>query len=192
MSRRARRPDDPVEVARRARFEAVFREVYEPVQRYVARRTPAGSTDDVVADTMTVVWRRLDEIPADLAVAWTYGVARRCLANQRRGDARRVRLTDRLAAQAVPALVDEPFVDDELDSALAELSADDRELIRLWAWEGLAPREIAVVMDVTPNAVSIRLTRAKAQLRERLTRKSAGDGGQVGVGDTTTGSEGPQ
>ena len=38
----------------------------------------------------------------------------------------------------------------------------------LWAWEELAPREIALVLGVTPNAVSIRLHRAKGRLRELL------------------------
>jgi len=30
----------------------------------------------------------------------------------------------------------------DLDLALGRLSPDDRELVRLWAWERLAPREI--------------------------------------------------
>jgi RNA polymerase sigma-70 factor, ECF subfamily len=40
-------------------------------------------------------WRRLDEVP-DPALPWLLGVARRVVANQRRGEQRRERL--RLAA----------------------------------------------------------------------------------------------
>ena len=44
----------------------------------------------------------------------------------------------------------------------------DREILHLWAWERLEPAEIAVVLGVTPNAVSIRLNRAKKKLGEKL------------------------
>ena len=38
--------------------------------------------------------------------------------------------------------------------ALAALPATDAEVLRLWAWEDLAPREIAVALGTTANAVS--------------------------------------
>ena len=40
--------------------------------------------------------------------------------------------------------------------------------MRLWAWERLTPREIAAVLDITANAASIRLHRAKARLADHL------------------------
>ena len=149
MSRRQSVPG----VDRRARYEAVFREVYEPLQRYVRRRAAAGDADDVVAEALTVLWRRLDDVPADAVLAWTYGVARRCLANQRRGEGRRAQLVERVTADvAVP--VGAPADDPALDAALSALSDDDRELLRLWAWEELAPREIAVVLGMIGSVVS--------------------------------------
>jgi DNA-directed RNA polymerase specialized sigma24 family protein len=36
------------------------------------------------------------------------------------------------------------------------------------ALEGLGHAEIAAVLGVTPNAVAVRMTRAKAELRRRL------------------------
>ena len=39
---------------------------------------------------------------------------------------------------------------------------------RLWAWEQLEPAEIAAVLGLTTNAVSIRLHRAKKKLGENL------------------------
>jgi RNA polymerase sigma-70 factor (ECF subfamily) len=61
----------------------------------------------------------------------------------------------------------------ELHAALDALGALDREVVRLWAWEGLAPRQIAEATGLTSNAVSIRLHRAKARLAARLGRKDA-------------------
>jgi len=171
MSRRRAEPS-PVDRARRARFERVFREVYEPLQAYVRRRCDPASADDVVADALLVVWRRLDDVPDGLALPWSYGVARRCLANHRRGDQRRDALVERL--QAEPILPPSPAEhDEELEAALAQLAADDREIVRLWAWEQLQPREIAVVLDITPNAAAIRVHRAKQRLAALL-RTDAG------------------
>ncbi|MFN8023111.1 MAG: sigma-70 family RNA polymerase sigma factor [Acidimicrobiales bacterium] len=152
---------------RRARFEALAADVYEPLQRYVRRRIDASAVDDVVADTLFVCWRRLDEIPTDATVAWTLGVARRCLANDRRGARRQAAVGERLAAQPQQSTTPvEPDVD--LRDAVAELPETDREVVLLWAWEGMAPREIAVVTGLTPNAVSLRLHRAKQRLAVRL------------------------
>ena len=57
---------------------------------------------------------------------------------------------------------------------------DDTELLRLWAWGRLSASEIAEVLDVTPNAASIRLHRARERLRELLD-----DGRKTGVGCRT-------
>lgn len=178
-----------VDAVRRARFDALFRQVYGPLQRYAARRVAPAAVEDVVAETLTVVWRRLDDVPEDeLALAWCFGVARRCLANQRRGDQRRGRLGDRLrrepAAAAVASDADPANDDSDLGAALAELSNDDRELIRLWAWEELAPREIAVVLGLSANAVSVRLHRARQRLGESLAGKDAAGAGHVRGGST--------
>lgn len=171
------RPDD----ARRARFEAVFAEVYEPLQRYLHRRTTAADVDDVLSETLLVLWRRLDDVPGDATAAYAYGVARRTLANHRRGDDRRTRLHERLeAVTPSTAVVDDGAAGDGvLDAALAALSDDERELVRLWAWEELAPREIAVALGITANAASIRLHRAKAKLAEHLRGKAGAPTGHL-------------
>ena len=171
-------PDDP---ARRERFTELFSLVYEPLQRYVQRRGGGADTDDIVAEALTVLWRRLDEVPPNAPVAWAFGVARRCLANNRRSTARRDQLVERIAANPVPA----PTEDDALDEALACLDVDQREILHLWAWEGLAPREIAVVLDITANAASIRLHRARRELGELLAqRKNTALSGHTGVRTT--------
>jgi RNA polymerase sigma-70 factor (ECF subfamily) len=56
----------------------------------------------------------------------------------------------------------------DLDRAMAMLRDDDAELLRLWAWEQLTPNEIAEVLDITANAASIRLHRAREKLKELL------------------------
>lgn len=159
---------------RRARFEEVFDAAYVPVQRYVRRRGGGDDTDDVVADTFMVVWRRLDDVPAEAVVPWCLGAARRCLANQRRSTTRRTRLRDRVATEPVP--VDDGSRDPDLEAALARLDDEQRELLRLSVWEGFGAGEIAMVLGITPNAVSIRLHRARRQLAELLGAGKKSDG----------------
>ena len=162
---------------RRARFEEIAPSLMEPLRRYLARRTDAATADDVLADTLLVCWRRLDELPDD-PLPWAYAVARNCLANARRG----VRRQDRLAARI--SVVDPPREtvpgpgegDDVLAGALARLRPDDAELLHLWAWEQLTAGEIAVVLGITPNAASIRLHRAREKLRTELRKIGAAAG----------------
>ena len=54
-----------------------------------------------------------------------------------------------------------------LRSAVRCLTLDQRQVITL-ALEGLPPREIAAVLGVSANVVSIRLTRAKSALRAQM------------------------
>ena len=68
-----------------------------PVQRYLARRADPGTADDVLGDVLLVLWRRIDDVPDDARLAWSYGVARRCLANQVRGARRQRQPVARLA-----------------------------------------------------------------------------------------------
>ena len=150
--------------AARRRFEQLVAEVYEPLQRFLLRRTDPSTADDVLGDVLLVLWRRLDAVPPDAPLPWAYGVARKCLANSRRAAARSDQLVSRLAAERPP---DEP-ADDRLAEAMALLPEDDRELLRLWAWEQLPPREIATVLGVSANAAAIRLHRAKKRLRGLL------------------------
>lgn len=160
---------------RRSRFEAVFDVAYVPVQRYVRRRGGGDETDDVVAETFTIVWRRLAEVPDSAVVPWCLGVARRCLANQRRSTARRKRLRDRIAAEPQPT---QTSPDPGLEAALARLEEEQREILRLSAWEGFGAGEIAEVLGITPNAASIRLHRARRELEALL-----GGGRKVRVED---------
>lgn len=156
------------ESSRREQFESLAAEVYEPLQRYVRRRVDADAVDDVVAETMLTLWRRLGDVPPNARLPWAYGVARRQIANHRRAAGRHLRLVRKAETQPRPIPHTDGPLDPELHSALAELPDQDRELLRLWAWEQLEPAEIGVAMGLTANAVSIRLHRAKKRLAENL------------------------
>jgi RNA polymerase sigma-70 factor (ECF subfamily) len=154
---------------RRARFEDLTVEVYEPVQRYLRRRLPADDAADVLSETMLTLWKRLDDVPEHGRLPWSYAVARRVMANYRRGQRRHLQLIDRIEREPPPPPVTVGEEGDpDLAAAMASLSPADQELLRLWAWEGLEPRDISPVLGLTVNAATIRLSRARKKLEAAL------------------------
>ncbi|MDX3751993.1 sigma-70 family RNA polymerase sigma factor [Streptomyces sp. AK08-02] len=167
----------------RARFEALAHVVTEPLHRYLLRRAEPDQVDDVLSETLLVLWRRIEDVPGleaaghapdpDAVLPWCYGVARGCLANARRADRRRRSLLERLTWTAAgPARETEGPDHTALHTALAQLRALDREVVLLWAYEELTPSRIAEVTGLSANAVSIRLHRAKKRLAAQLERKT--------------------
>jgi RNA polymerase sigma factor (sigma-70 family) len=157
----------------RQRFESLFDRHRRSVLGYALRRVddPADAAD-ALAETFLVAWRRLPDVPeGDDARPWLLGVARRVLANQRRGDQRRHGLSERLGRELAGQLpTAEPGTDAELvRQALERLSDGDRELLLLSGWEGLTPAQIAVVVGARSVAVRSRLHRARRRLRAHLT-----------------------
>jgi RNA polymerase sigma factor (sigma-70 family) len=159
------------------RFSRMFAETERELLAYAMRRVDrAEDAADVVAETFLVAWRRLDTVPAGPeARLWLYGVARRQLANQRRGQLRRSRLAERLRAELPAAVAGAHGSEDQraaaVNAALAALDEDDREILRLSSWEGLAPSEIAIVLGVAGVTVRSRLHRARKRLRSELLRQ---------------------
>lgn len=150
-------------------------ERYSPqIAAYARRRASLDEAADVVSETFLVAWRRSEEIPAEPdSLPWLYGVARRVLANQRRSTQRRGRLWQRLSTQfaehdAPIAAVEDCGGFEVLGRALGELSDDDAEILRLVAWEGMSPTQVAAILDIEPNAARQRLHRARVRLRRRL------------------------
>jgi RNA polymerase sigma-70 factor, ECF subfamily len=122
---------------RRARFERLYENCSPDIAMYALRRTDRETAQDVVAETFTVAWRRLDKVP-EKPLPWLYGVARRVLANQRRSARRLTSLRRKLEADADTA---PELADPELAAALRGLPAIDREILALVAWEGLTAAE---------------------------------------------------
>jgi RNA polymerase sigma factor (sigma-70 family) len=161
---------------RRARFRPLYDANYHRVLGFALRRTGnRQDAEDIVAETFLTAWRRLEDVPAGAdAHLWLYGVARNALANQRRGERRRVRLRSVLDAESKAP--QEHDADTEMASvaaAFTRLKTDDRELLALAAWEELNPGEIAAVLGCSRNAARIRLHRARRRLARELEREEA-------------------
>ena len=152
------------------RFAVLFDRTHQPLLAYAVRRVadPADAAD-IVAETFLIAWRRLDDVPPDeQARPWLFGVARRVLANYYRGEHRRLALGERLRTSLQDVVHPPEAGDSVVELAMSRLSPDDRELLRLVAWEDLARAEIAMVLQVPRATVRVRLHRARRRLLAQM------------------------
>lgn len=177
------------------RFRALFAADFDDVWRFARRRCASSSdADDIAAQVFAVAWRRRDDAPTDDIRLWLFGVARNLLANHHRSGDRARRLERRLAGErpARPlATVGDVESDDRgepLRAAIAELNEQDREVIVMRYWDELAVTEIASLLGLTPNAVSMRLHKSRQRLAAAVGRKAPTPDRQVGV-DPRRGNE---
>lgn len=159
------------------RYEQAYGAYSGLILAYAARRTDnLEDAADIVAETFTVAWRRIDQMPAgDQARPWLYGVARNVLANHHRSHRRRRRLDQRLAAevadlarQTTMAPVTEELDGDAVATALGQLSDSDQELLMLIGWDGLTPSEAATALECSKTTARVRLHRARRRFAEQL------------------------
>jgi len=156
-----------------AHATAVVEATSRDVLGYFLRRVgPPEDAADLLGETLLVVWRRVDHLPADPLEArlCMFGIARRVLSTHRRSGARRVALADRLRGEIEVhgAVVEPPDAAHPVRALLLELSPLDQEIIRLVHWEGFALVDVARVLDAKPATVRSRYARARAALRRGL------------------------
>lgn len=165
-----------------AAFTALYAEHYAAVRSYSSVCVPASEVDDVVADTFLVVWRRLRDVPTDWTRGWLIGVARNVVHHRHRAARRRTNFIERLAQltpESITMLHDGHVPIEDLQvlaAAFARLKPADQEILVLSGPYDLPHEEIAVAMGIKPNAVAVRIHRARARLRTAYDAQLADDG----------------
>jgi RNA polymerase sigma-70 factor (ECF subfamily) len=125
----------------------------------------------MLAETYRIAWEKRDRIPTcgDESRPWLFGVARNVLHRERRSAQYDAGAAHDLAAALERTATESPLIDSPVLDTLEALGPLDREIITMLAWDGLRPREVAAILDLTPNVVRIRASRARSQLRAHLT-----------------------
>lgn len=146
-------------------FERIYRDHVQDVARYVARRLPPESRDEVIANTFVAAWRKLHTAP-EPNLQWLYRIAFFEVSHELR------RLQRHRLIPAEPKPVDEEpttlETDDLVRSVLNRLTESERELIRLVHWEGQSREEVARILGVSVNLVNVRLHRTHRRIEKRL------------------------
>jgi DNA-directed RNA polymerase specialized sigma24 family protein len=145
------------------RFRVVFGHL-GAVTGYAGRR---GSPDPeaIAAETMTIAWRRLADVPRDDPRPWLFVTARNLLHSERR---QRSRAAGSALPQQPVTTPDPVGIEPRVQSALASLSPGDREALMLVAFDDLTPAMAARVLGINPTAFRVRLFRARRRFLAAL------------------------
>ena len=147
------------------RFRTFVRATYEDLTLYAMRRVGPESADDVVNEAYTIAWRKwIDPPPADPR-PWLFGIARNIVRNE----LRRARRAERFRSSWLgDPTVEAQSLDQDFRRAFATLSLDDQEILRLIAWDGIDPSQLAEALNIKPGTAATRLSRARARLTTAL------------------------
>ncbi len=151
------------------RFHCLYEKASPDLLAFLLRRClTAEDAADCLSETFRIVWEKRQRIPSgDDARPWLFGVARNVLRRERATADREAEAAHELAlaAQRSGAITS---TNKAALTALASLSPLDQEIITMLAWDDLAPREVAVILGLSPNVVRVRVHRAREQLRNTL------------------------
>jgi RNA polymerase sigma factor (sigma-70 family) len=159
-------------------FATLYTAHYPLVMKYALRRmSNPDSAEELAQEVFVVAWRRRADVPGQ-ALPWLYGVARRLLANHwraSRASPRSLLVGDAALYEAVAPDDGHSAADQLVDirRALATLSPDDQELLRLIGWEQLSLGEAATVLGCSRATAAVRLHRARGRLARALSAPPA-------------------
>jgi RNA polymerase sigma-70 factor (ECF subfamily) len=157
-------------------FGAIYDRHAATLLRFLGRRVGAEAAEGLLGEAFRIAYERRKAFDSARASAlpWLYGIASNLLRKHRRGEARRLAASARMAAgraaaadgndaaSALEARVLLPRVVEALES----LPEREREALLLYAWEDLSYPDIAEALELPVGTVRSRLNRARGRLRE--------------------------
>ena len=150
--------------------EAFLDDVYGYLLYLTKDRALAEDLTGETFETALRRWRKFDPVRGT-ARTWLLTIARSTALGRFRADSRRRKREERASAADARGAAHETFegFSPELDAALRELTAGEREVIALRIVLDLDGDEAARLLGLTTTAVSTRLHRALGKLEERMT-----------------------
>jgi RNA polymerase sigma-70 factor (ECF subfamily) len=155
--------EDPFSAHKEASFEELFSAHAADVFRYIARRHVGNDVDDLVADVFTLAWQKWNEIPDSFELQWLYRTAWFVLANAHRKQSEMPIDTSHIEGFTAD-IADVVIEQSEMRRVWLEIPERDREVLRLVAWEGLTPPEVAAVLGISVGGASSAISRARKNL----------------------------
>lgn len=162
-----------------AAFERLYhryeKRLYQYVYTLVNDQTVA---EDVVGETMIAIWRGAGTFSGTSRLStWIFGIARHKSLDALRRAGRRQREVDLDGAADLPSSCDSPLdgvhrkqVESLTKRALAMLSREHQEILRLVFYEELPYDEISTMLGIPSNTVKTRVFYAKQHLKRALDR----------------------
>jgi RNA polymerase sigma factor (sigma-70 family) len=168
-------------------LEAFYRQHFEAVSRFVARRVrDPHLAADLIADVFLAAVSSASSYRPEQGnpLPWLYGVARNVVATEGRRSARESRATNRVSGRALLdrddiadliERIDAEATSRQLYEALDELSDDDRSLLELVAVDGLSVRDAARALGISQITARVRMHRARRILQQKVPHPFLGE-----------------
>ena len=136
------------------------------------------AADDLVQDTILRAWKNIEKFqPGTNLNAWLFTILRNTFYSQHRRKRREMEDPDETLAGRLPTPPEQNGKCDVQDmlSALAKLSVDQREALILIGAQGMSYDEAAQVWGVAVGTIKSRVNRARVRLAELLGVEDAED-----------------
>ena len=139
--------------------------------------TSRADAEDIVQEAFVRFWRSRHQ--AREPAAYLYRCVKNCALEWLRAGQRRGRREEAIAKaearSSEPLFTLELELDERrrlIEAALAQLPAEQREVVVLKIWGELSFAQIAETLEVSPNTAASRYRYALAKLREQLTQET--------------------
>jgi RNA polymerase sigma factor (sigma-70 family) len=155
-------------------FETLYRLYHPRLLRFIERMTRRASlVDEVIDDTMLVVWRKAGTYRPEVKVStWIFAIAYRQTLKALRKVEPAVEFEVDTKAEAgrhgPESTVQREELRTHLRQALGELSAEQRAVIEMTYYLGYSCAEIARIMDCPVDTVKTRMFYARRRLKGLL------------------------
>ena len=154
-------------------FTKLYRGFLPQISGYLVRRCDRSDVEELASRVFEIAWRKRTQAPKGFELAWLYRIAGFVVSNHRRAIRSEKSFLENLRpSDFAPSPEDIAIADVSLSKAWKKLSSFEREAISLTAFEGLSNQEAARVLEISPNAFTQRLAKARKQLKERLSSDS--------------------
>jgi RNA polymerase sigma-70 factor (ECF subfamily) len=157
-------------------FGVIFERHFGTILRYLRRRLDDRQAEEAAAQTFFVAFDergRFDRERGD-ARPWLFGIATNIARRHRRSEVRELRAIAALgtdpgtADDGSEAKLDAERMRGALARCLADLPAEECDVLYLLVWGELDQPEIAAALDIPPGTVKSRLSRARKRVQEAL------------------------
>jgi RNA polymerase sigma-70 factor (ECF subfamily) len=155
-----------------AAFAGIFERHASAVGGYARRRVGLDAVDDVLSETFLIAFRKRSSfVGEESARPWLLGIATRVIHRYRSSEERQWRASVAEPAQVVAsheassdAALDASSAMRRLGPRIAALSPRERDVLLLFAWEGLTYEQIAAALSIPIGTVRSRLNRVRQKL----------------------------
>lgn len=161
-----------IEVGDTSAFEVFYKLYYPRLYRFILRTThQVECIEELIQETLLLVWEQPERFNHDSKIStWVFGIAYHKALKAMSKTAKRSHDVDvdefsDILGDPLANLAETTEAQDWLNRALDVLSAEQRAVIELTFYHGLAYQEIAKILNCPENTVKTRMFHARKKLQ---------------------------